>query len=288
MTNRHLARSIAATWCFTLGIAHTARGQTAAIDPWKKVPAAPTTCFRDDAFDARLNATGQELLADYDRQVALNQRLTARFNSMEPMERMRRMQDFMLKNPQAAAKMIEASASLGSDASTSMVDVASTTERLEKELASQKQAFDAALDQALKPLLAKQEALVKTKTTLMGEAKVPAFTTDAAYAEYVAGIGEQNAASEKVCGAYYGPKGTFHGWLDRYRADVLDKKVAFAARNDAALLQQVAIIETPDSRYVSTGPFDAAREYVGRLDQVSRFRRPKATPTIPLDKGGGA
>jgi hypothetical protein len=288
MTNRHLVRCIAVTWCLTLGITHTTRGQTAAIDPWKKVPAAPTTCFRDDAFDARLNATSQELLADNNRQVALNERLTARFNSMEPMERMRRMQDFMMKNPQAAAKMIEASANLGSDASTSTADITAATERLDKELASHKTAFDAALDQALKPLLAKQEALVKAKTTLMGEAKVPAFTTDAAYAEYVAVIGEQNAASEKVCAAFYGPKGTFNSWLDRYRADVLDKKVAFAARSDAALLQQVAIIETPDSRYLSTGPFDAAREYVGRLDQVSRFRRPKATPTIPLDKRGGA
>ena len=288
MTKRHLARSIAATWCLTLGLTHTTRGQTAAIDPWKKVPPAPTSCFRDDAFDARLNATGQELLADNNRQVALNERLTTRFNSMEPMERMRRMQDFMMKNPQAAAKMIEASANLGTDASTSTADVTAATERLDKELEGHKTAFNAALDQALKPLLAKQEALVKAKTTLIGEAKVPAFTTDAAYAEYVAGIGEQNAASEKVCAAYFGPNGAFHGWLDRYRSDVLDKKVAFVARNDAALLQQVAIIETPDSRYVSTGPFDAARDYVGRLDQVSRFRRPKATPTIPLDKRGGA
>jgi len=287
MTKRHLVRSIAATWCLTLGVPHTVTGQAAAMDPWKKVPPAPTTCFRDDAFDARLQATSQELLADNNRQVALNEKLLARFNSMEPMEKMRRTQEWMMKNPQAAAKMIEASANLGTDAGTTMVDVASTTERLENELQAQKKAFDAAIDQALKPLLAKQEALVKAKTTLIGEARIPVFTTDAAYAEYVAIIGEQNAASEKVCAVYFGPKGTLHAWLDRYRADVLDKKVAFAARNDAALLQQVAIIETPDSRYVSTGPFDAAREYMGRLDHVSRFRRPKATPTIELDKRGG-
>jgi hypothetical protein len=263
-----------------LGIPTVASPQSGRPDPWKKVPAAPASCFRDDDYDARLIAVSQELIADRKRQEELNAKLMERFNAIDPMERARRMQQWMMKDPQAAAKMIEASANLGTEAGTTQVDVAAVAARLDKSLVAQQAALNAAIDQVLQPVRVKEAALIKTKTKLVGEAQVPAFTTPAAYAEYVAVIGEENAAAEKACAAFFGPKGSMHAWLNEYRTEVVDKQAAFAAASDAATMQQVAIIETPDSRYQSVSAIEAARTFLSQLDKVSHLRRPKATPTI--------
>jgi len=271
-------------WCFWLGTPSMMAGQVQPLDPWKKVPATPTTCFADEAFDAKVQAASQEMIADKDRQQALNARILERFNAMNPMERMNRMQAWMMKNPQAAAKMIEASANLGTEAGTAMPQLAATGERLEKERDGHKKALDAAIDDALKPLRAKEAALVKTKTKLVGEAQVPVFPTDAGYAEYVAVIGEENAAIEKACVPFFGAKGKFPTWLEQFRTEVADKEAAFSAASDAATMQQVAIIETPDGGFQSLGVFESARHYLRQLDTISRYRHRKLTPTIPLEK----
>lgn len=244
----------------------------------------PTTCFADEGFDAKVHAASQEMITDKDKQQALNDKILERFNKMDPMEKMSRMQAFMMKNPQAAAKMIETSANLGTDAGTAMPQLAAAGERLEKERDGHKKAMDAAIDEALKPLRAKEEAIVKSKTTLIGEARVPAFTTAAAYAEYVTIIGEENAAIEKACAPFFGAKGKFPTWLEQYRTEISDKEVAFSNASDAAMMQQVAIIETPEGGFQSVGVFDGARNYLRHLDIISRYRRARLTPTIPLEK----
>lgn len=252
-----------------------------AQDPWTKVPAVPTSCFRDDDFDARLNALTQELIADAERQQAVNTKVMERFNAMDPMERMRRMQEAMMKDPQAAARMIEASSNAGTSASTTAVDGTAALERLERVLEGHHKALDAAIDEALKPLYSQEQALIKSKTQLVGEAKVPQFTTAAGHAEYVALIGQQNAATERACAPYFGSQGRFQAWLGQLRLEVLNPQVASAAASDAAMMAQVAMIETPDGRYQSIAPIEAAREHVRRLAEISGFRHRKATPVIP-------
>lgn len=284
MTTLQLARCAAIGWCIWLGTPVPMVGQAKPLDPWKKVPATPTTCFADADFDARVHTVSQEMIADKDRQQALNDKVLERFNKMDPMEKMSRMQAFMMKNPQAAAKMIETSANLGTDAGTTMPQLAAAGERLEKERDGHKKAMDAAIDDALKPLRAKEEALVKSKTTLMGEAKVPAFTTAAAYAEYVAIIGEENAAIEKACVPFFGAKGKFPTWLEQYRTEISDKEVAFSNASDAATMQQVAIIETPEGGFQSVGVYEGVRNFLRHLDTISRYRPARLAPTIPLEK----
>ena len=186
-----------------------------------------------------------------------------------------------MKDPQAAARMIEASSNAGTSASTTAVDGVAALERLDRSLEGLRKAMDAAIDDALKPLGAREQVLIKTKTELVGEAKVPQFTTKAGHAEYVALIGEENAAAERACAAYFGPQGRYHAWLGQLRTEVLNPQVATAAASEAAMMAQVAMIETPEGRYQSTAPIEAAREYVRRLAEISGFRRRKATPTIP-------
>jgi hypothetical protein len=94
-------------------------------DPWEKVPlranhfASVTT-----PFDARLQATSQELLADNTRAGRAEREaprpLQHRWSRWKKMRRTLGVDDG--KNPQAAAKMIEASANLVTDAGTTMVD----------------------------------------------------------------------------------------------------------------------------------------------------------------------
>lgn len=277
-------RRFAAAGFLTLGIATTASPQGTSGELWKRVPPTPTSCYADGAFDAAVNAAEQALIADMDRQQALNEKVKTQFDAMDMMEKAQRMQAWMMKNPQEAARVLQAQSTAGSAAGTTMEDVAAATAKLEQELEAHKKALDAAVDRAMAPVHAREEALIKARTRLVGEAQVPMFNSAADYAAYVALIDERNATYEKACAPYFGPDGTFHRWLGQYRSTVTEPMIALEASQDAAFVQQLAIMDTPSGGYRSTAGFNPVRVYLMQLGKVSRFRRARATPAISLAK----
>jgi hypothetical protein len=255
--------------------------QGPAPEAWKLVPAGPPTCFADDGFDKKVQEAEQAAIAGKDRQRELNETIQKQFDDMPMMEKAQRMQAWMLKNPDAASKMLEASAD-ADGAVAAVEELQATAERIDQELDAQKKAFSATIDQALTPLLAKEDAWVKSKAVVVGEAQEYVFTTAADHAAYVAIVNEQNAAHEKACAPFFGANGSFPKLLGQLRTEVTEKALAFDARGTAMKTQQMAIMETPGGGYRSSGQYDIVRTYLRTMYDVTRQRRYKATPKIRL------
>jgi len=262
-----------------LGIAPALPAQTAAADPWKRVPATPTTCYADNDFATKLNATLQQTVTDLIAQDERNLKAKERFDAMDMNQRAQRMQAYMMKNPQEAAKMLQATQDLSASNTATTLEVSKVSERLDKELVEHKSAFDAAVDKAVKPLIEKRDALIKAKTV---GAVIAVFRSAADHAQYVALIAEENAAYEKACAPYFAAKGKFHVWLDSYKHDVIDKMIAAEEASTAAIAVQMQIMDVPMD--VTSGKLRGVREYLRNLYNVTGYRRAKAEPTIQLAK----
>ena len=261
-----------------LGTQAVAQGTSSAM--WKLVPAMPAACFADDGFDGKAGEAQQAAIAAKDQQDAFNAKIREQFDKMDMMEKAQRMQAWMMKNPQAASRMLEASAGAGDAGAAIVEEVKAAGERLDKELEGHKKAFDTAIDRAVQPVDARIDALIKTKTR---QTQVDAvFTTDADWSAYVALVNERNAAYEKACTPFFGAGGTFHRWMAAFRSEVSDKLIAAEESGNAAQLQQFAIMDTPSGGYRTTGGYDVVREYLRRLHEVVRYRAYKATPKTTL------
>ena len=266
---------------FTLGNAVVA--VQSARPEWKLVPTLPAgALYRDDGFEGKAQEAEQAAIAAKDAQDGLNSKIREKFDAMDMTEKAQRMQAWMMKNPQAASKMLEASSDAGGAAAIAE-EMKATGERLTKQLEGNKKAFDTAVDAALKPVLAREEAYIKAKAIVVGEAQQYVFTTDADYAGYVAIVNEQNAAYEKASAAFYGTNGVMHKWLQE-RAVLTETSLAAMERGNAMQEQQFAILDTPSGGYRSSSGYDAVREYLRNLSQVASHRRWKAKPAIRLMK----
>jgi hypothetical protein len=244
------------------------------------VPAMPAACFADDGFDGRVIEAQNAAIAAKDQQDAVNARIKEQFDKMDMMEKARRMQDWMMKNPAAASKMLQASANAGEAAAATSEEWKAAGERLTKELEGHRKEFDTAIDRAVKPVDARIDALIQSKAR---KTQVDAvFTTDADYAAYVALVNERNAAYEKACAPYFGAGGAFHRWLAAYRSEVTEKQIAAVESGNATMVQQFAIMDTPSGGYRSTGGYDVVREHLHRMREVVGSRRYKTTPQVTL------
>jgi hypothetical protein len=258
----------------------TASAVAQAADPWKKVPSFPTSCFSDNSFDRSVIDAGQAMIADKDQQDALNRKLREQFDAMDMAEKARRMQDWMMKNPQAASAMLEAAS--GGNAVQTAEEVNAESERLDKELETLRKNFEVTVDRAVQPVDARINSLIQSKAQQLSVDAV--FTTDADYAAYVALIAERNSAYEKACAPFFGPSGSIARWFGAFRSNVSSKRIALEESGDAAMKQQLAIMGSSTGGYQSTGRYDVVREYLRRLEHASRYRKHKAEPTVRLVK----
>ena len=285
MTIRKWKASATIVALCTLGIPVSVTAQSASAAVWKLVPAMPTTCFADDGFAGKVGEAQNAAIAAKDHQDALNAKIREQFDAMPMMEKAQRMQAWMMKNPQAATRMLEASAGAGEAGVALIEETKAAVDRLDKELEGQKKAFDAAIARAVQSVDARIDALIRTKTR---KTQVDAvFISDADYTAYVALVNERNAAYEKACEPFYGADGTFHRWLAAFRTEVSDKAIAAEESGNAAQLQQFAIMDTPSGGYRTTGGYDVVRDYLRRLHEVVGWRKYKATPQATLKPQSG-
>jgi hypothetical protein len=154
--------------------------------------------------------------------------------------------------------------------------------RLESELKRLQAAFLASAEQARKPVIARQDALIKAKTIMMGEASTPAFTAAADHAQYVQLVAEENAAYEGACAPYFGPNGSFHKWATSYRTEVLDKMAGAGADDLMAL--QIQAMGLPGGPYRSITPMEQANDFLRRVREIWAIRLRKTKPSIALVK----
>ena len=79
-----------------------------AADPWSRVPAFPTSCYSNDDFGDKLTKALDAITVDLARQTKINEDIKAKFDAMDMSEKARRMQAFMMKDPQQAMKYMQA------------------------------------------------------------------------------------------------------------------------------------------------------------------------------------
>jgi hypothetical protein len=266
-------RSAAAAGVISLVFWAASAAQTAA-DPWKKVPTAPTSCYPDDGFEGLLAKASADVEAEITRQGKLNAEIQKAFDAMDMGEKARRMQAFMMKNPQEGMRMLlaqrEAATSIGSSMGAANAD----GERLDQEFARYKAKFSGAVESALKPIKAKQAEMYKTRTR-PAEAERE-WLTPADKAQYGALIQQENAEYEKVCATYFAASGLFPVWLKNYRTKVIEPGIAAAETSEAAVVLQMKIMDTPTGGYRPTAPLEGVRDYLGKLGSVYSLRHHKA------------
>ena len=86
----------------------TAQGRGAGPpDHWSFVPPLATSCFADDEFLEKVDAARTAIDAETERQRKINAAAKERFDNMDMAEKAQRMQAFMMKDPQAAMKMMQ-------------------------------------------------------------------------------------------------------------------------------------------------------------------------------------
>jgi hypothetical protein len=288
MINTTCFRLAAAVAIFGFASPTALAAQNGAADAWKLVPAAPTSCYADDDFNDRLTAASRAIAAAIEQQTTVNAELRQRFDNLDMAEKAQRMQAFMMKNPQQAMKMMQAEQAAGAAATTSVTDANESMQRLEAEQPRLNAGFTSAVDQAVKPIQARQTQLIETKTVKVGEASIPMFTAAADHAQYADLVQQENAQYEKACALSFGAGGTLQKWLTSYRAEVIDRLIAAGEAGEGAMAVQMAIMDTPSAGYRSTAALEGARNYVQKLRNVYSIRRNKARPVVELRRAGPA
>src|SRR5262249_31825544 len=139
------------------GWAGTTKGQSGNADPWSRVPAVPTAYYSEDDFLEKVDRARAALDGDIARQKEINNALKAKLEAMDPMEKARRMQEFMMKNPQEAMKFAQASQAAGTSVNAEGSSANTHTIRLEKELAAHKARFSSGLDATVKPVQMREQ-----------------------------------------------------------------------------------------------------------------------------------
>lgn len=266
-------RNIGAVAVVMLGSATIAASQTAP-DPWKMVPAAPTTYFADRDFSRKLGDVSTEIGDAHRKQTEINIDIEAKYGQLDMMEISRRMQAFMAKDPQRAMKMMQAQQAAATQITSDVMsgDEARTERNSEFEKLSA--AFKDEMEGAAKPFRATREEIKKTGTVSVIEhgGASWAFKTKAAETAYNEQVDKENAEISARSVAWFGPNGKFNAWLASYRATVLDPNARAEEANDEIKTAQLAIMETPNAAFRSTAQMTAVLEHLEVMLKVYDLR----------------
>jgi len=243
--------------------------QSAASDPWSRVPAAPTGCYFDAGDIGRFDAASATLTTDYDRQKKINDDLAQQFEHLDMNVKMQRMQAFMMKDPQKAMQVMQAMQA-GATTMTSQVHTSSAEgPKLDEELTGIRARYKTEVQGLLKPFDEKAAAFAKAHTQL-GEAG-PYFPSKADETQWTAMMHERNTAYEKICGNWWGASGPVQGWLTKYRTFLAKEAQSYEA-NDGIILVQMQIMESPSGGYRSVYAMEAVRKYLEKARKVIEDR----------------
>lgn len=271
-----IVRYIVAAAILTGGAAAQVLGQASSTaDPWKRVP-APTSCYVNDGYAEKLDQAREAIAADMEKQNELNATVKEKFEAMDMREKMSRIQAYMMKDPQAAMKMMQAQQAGAESMRSDITQSAADAEALSKELETVTANFNAAANAVAKPFQAKRNELIKAKAKTTMEGASFAFESQADIDSYLALFAQENVAYEKMCEPFFGPNGAFTNWLSAYRTKVVQKTIDGGVAQDAIIAGQMIIMDTPTGGYRSTAPLKGVRDYMQQVIQVYAVRRHKA------------
>jgi hypothetical protein len=261
--------------------ATTAARPAPAMDPWAKVPALPTVCYDGtDGFGDKIDAARASLDADVERQKAVNSQIEEQFKSIDPMEKAQRMQQWMMSNPQEAARVLGGQQQAGMQAQADNPQLTADHLKFNTERESLKSKYTEDLKRARAPAEAKYGALDK-RLSAAGcsfgdtECSVP----ESAWAERDAILRERDAAYQATCARYWTAAGPMQDYAKRYRTWMAQRWLAHAEQSDAAMRSQFAIMDTPGAAWKSTIPQEHVSRYLGEIGQLYGLRDEAPTCT---------
>ena len=245
-----------------------------ASGPWARMPAFPAGCYSGaDDFGTRLAAgiaaTDADRSSHAERKAALN----ARLDAVEPMEKARRMQAYMMKNPTEAAVMMRAAQATGTDASAAYGQDGGDFYK-SQEFGKFAPNFTEALATAIAPTDAAIAAHVKAKATWDAHGFSYSFATAADEARLLALVAQQNADYERLCAAWLLGNGTIPAWMHTYRTYLTGDLLPRLEAADRAGMMQVRIILGPEmGEYSSREALDAVHDYLQKASAMNALRR---------------
>jgi hypothetical protein len=248
--------------------------QARATGPWARVPAFPTGCYSGaDDFGAGLasgiEATEADRSSHAERKAALN----ARLDAVEPMEKARRMQAYMMKNPTEAAAAMRAVQATGADASAIHQQDGGDYYK-SQEFRKLGPGFAEALATAIAPTEAAIAAHVKEKATWDAGGFSYSFAAAADEARLLALVAQQNADYERLCGVWLLGNGTVPAWMRNYRTYLAGDLIPRLEAADRAGMMQVRIILGPEmGEYSSREALDAVHDYLQKASAMNALRR---------------
>lgn len=260
-------------------VSAVANGAPPAPDPWTRVPPFPTGCYAgQDGFAEKLGTARDALSAEMDRQERANSEITDQLKEMDGAEKARRMQEYMMKNPQDAMKLMQQNQAAGDSYTGTQLQSEENRKKLEAELDDLHARYDAALASALVPIAAKfkeLDARAQKALVTVGESWVYAPW---AVAEWNAINAKENATYERVCREWWAASGPFHGWLNRYRDHLVQDEVPTrVAADDAAAGFMARLVDKPAASYQSTAAMAATRDYMNHAYDIFSKRRSEPT-----------
>jgi hypothetical protein len=243
-----------------------------ATGPWTKVPAFPTACYTgSEDFATKAEASRAALQSDIERQKAVNAQIEEQYNSIDPMEKSQRMQQWMMSNPQEAMKYMQATQSVGQDELTGLLAEEGAFNEERQGLPTR---YQAALKQAYAPAEARQAALDK-KIEAAGQCvghHEGCDMTDADWAEHDAIQKQRDTAYQATCAQYFGATGQVPGYLKRHRDWLVTKRIPLSKKGDDARVWQFAIMNTPAASWQSTDAGEQVVKYLENAESLYGLR----------------
>jgi hypothetical protein len=262
--------------------------------PWARTVALPTACYTSQDQFAETNRVALEAVSnDASSQKAKNDQISHDWGAKageDPMAMAARLQEQMMKDPQAAMKLMQQTGAT-QDPEAAQARRMQSLEKIQQWDAEEKaliKRYQAAAQAALGPARAHFAALRKrlgiTEGWGVGEGGAP----DWAYLEYDNIKREADRAYAAFCPQWWGATGAMPAFMKRYKDYLVNERIPYdeetASQGQAALAMGTA----STAGYRSTVTLDAVADYMrlaGRL-YVERDWEPRCTGTTCRDLPG--
>lgn len=271
----HRARLLAAALvaCSCAAIVHA---ETAAPNPFAKVPALPTACYsQGETFYTKLDAAKEAVLADQYAQEAVNTQIQERHNNIDPMEQAALMQQWMMDNPQEAMAYMQGIQTTTAEEPARIAADQAAAAKFETDRTALMANYKAAMKTLNAPFDTRFDDLNKRAVADngcswgMGECSPPAW----AMAEFNVLQKERDAAYVAACPGWWGPTGQITAYFKRYKDWLTGTHVPYLVSLEVHKTNQYKLFNTPAASYRSIEPYRAASQYINAAYPIYQMRR---------------
>lgn len=255
----------------------TSQGAQPPASPWAKAVPLPTACYASqDQFNDK-NAAAIELVsAEASAQSAANDEIAHNLSAemgKDPMAMAARMQEQMMKDPQAAMKLMQQTGA-AEDPEAAQAERMAALDKEQQWQAEEKdlvKRYHAAVQAALAPARAHFAALQKklgiTEGWGVGETS-PAW----AYVEYDAVKREADQSYAAICPQWWGPTGAMQAFMKRYKDHLINERIPFDEENASKGKAALSMATASAGSYKSTAIINAVRDHMKLAGRLYRER----------------